>query len=118
MTAYELVIKLGRPLDVDVSTSPGKGYFSEGVREIRVPFLDRESAESAQRELQISVRPVHDAGGEDYRPVVQGEVIRSVVEPAESQLRKMARVIHGGELLGAGHSADEVKEILGGDDGN
>jgi hypothetical protein len=51
-----------------------------GVREITVPFADRESAEAAREEVTVSVRPVHDAGGEDYRRVVPGEVVR---EPAE-----------------------------------
>ena len=80
MTAHELVIRLGRPFDIDTNW----GAFLADVREIRVGFLDRESAEAAQREITVHVRPVHDAGGEDYRPVVAGEVIRPAaeIEPA------------------------------------
>ena len=76
MTAHEVVIRFGRPFDV---STPG-GAFLADVREITVPFADKESAEAAQREITVSVRPVHDAGGEDYRRVVPGEVVR---EPAE-----------------------------------
>lgn len=75
MTEHQIVIRFGRPFDLQLRTS-----VLAGVREITVPFADRESAESAQREITVSVRPVHDAGGEDYRPVVPGEVIR---EPAD-----------------------------------
>jgi len=72
---HEVVIRFGRPFDLQLRSS-----VLAGVREITVPFADRDSAEAAQREITVSVRPVHDAGGEDYRPVVPGEVIR---EPAE-----------------------------------
>jgi hypothetical protein len=75
LTAHELVIRFGRSFDIRT----GRGAFLADVREITVPFADRESAESAQREITVCVRPVHDAGGEDYRPVVAGEVI---TEPA------------------------------------
>jgi hypothetical protein len=75
------VIRFGRPFDVG---TPG-GAFLADVREITVPFADRESAEAAQREITVSVRPVHDAGGEDYRPVIAGEVVR---EPAEIESRE------------------------------
>jgi hypothetical protein len=68
---HELVIRFGRPFDV---TMPGKNFLAS-VCEVTVPFLDRDSAEAAQREITVSVRPVHDAGGEDYRPVIAGEVI-------------------------------------------
>lgn len=81
MTAHELVIRLGRPFDIQA----GDGAFLAGVREITVPFGDRESAESAQREITVHVRPVHDAGGEDYHPVVAGEV---VTEPAAIEAGK------------------------------
>ena len=67
-----MVIRFGRPFDV---STPG-GAFLADVREITVPFADRDSAEAAQREITVCVRPVHDAGGEDYRPVIAGEVIR------------------------------------------
>ena len=73
---YEVVIRLGRPFDLQGDG----GWFLAGVREITVPFADRESAEAAQREITVHVRPVHDAGGEDYRPVVAGEVIRPAAE--------------------------------------
>ena len=76
MTAHEVVIRFGRPFDI----STDQCAFLADVREITVPFADRESAEGAQREITVHVRPVHDAGGEDYRPVVPGEVVR---EPAE-----------------------------------
>lgn len=76
MTAHELVIRLGRPFDLQGDG----GQFLAGVREITVPFGNRESAEAARREISVSVRPVHDAGGEDYRLVVPGEVVR---QPAE-----------------------------------
>ena len=71
MTAHELVIRFGRSFDIRTP----RGAFLADVREVTVPFADRESAEAAQREITVSVRPVHDAGGEDYRPVVAGEVI-------------------------------------------
>ena len=71
MTPHEIVIRFGRPFDVHTQW----GAFLVDVREIRVPFADRESAEAAQREITVTVRPVHDAGGEDYRPVVPGEAI-------------------------------------------
>ena len=73
---HELVIRFGRPFDIRTPD----GAFLANVREVMVPFADRESAEAAQREITVCVRPVHDAGNEDYRPVVPGEVIR---EPAE-----------------------------------
>lgn len=69
MTAHEVVIRLGRPFDVQVN---GRS----GVREITVPFASRESAEGALSEMQVFIRPVHDVGGENYRPVVAGEVLR------------------------------------------
>ena len=75
MTAHEVVIRFGHPFDIRT----GRGAFLADVREITVPFADRESAEAAQREIIVHVRPVHDAGGEDYRRVVPGEVVR---EPA------------------------------------
>lgn len=73
---HEVVIRLGRPFDIHTNW----GAFLADVREITVPFADRESAEAAQREITVSVRPVHDAGGEDYRPVVRGEVVRQAAE--------------------------------------
>jgi hypothetical protein len=74
VTAHEVVITLGRPFDITANT-----FSVYDVREVRVPFADQQSAEAAAAEIVVSVRPVHDAGGEDYRPVVLGEVVR---EPA------------------------------------
>jgi hypothetical protein len=71
VTAHEIVIRLGRPFDLNTNW----GAFVASVREVRIPFGDRESAEAAQRDITVSVRPVRDAGAEDYRPVVAGEVI-------------------------------------------
>jgi hypothetical protein len=82
VTEHEVVVRFGRPFDVrarDLTVGTGGDTFRT-VREITVPFADRESAEAAQREINVHVRPVHDAGGEDYRPVVPGEVVR---EPAD-----------------------------------
>ena len=64
MTAHEIVIRFGRRFDIRTSS----GAYLAGISEITVPFADRESAEAAQREITVHVRPVHDAGGEDYRP--------------------------------------------------
>jgi hypothetical protein len=74
-SSHEIVIRLGRRFDIRTSS----GAYLAGISEITIPFTDRESAEAAQREISVSVRPVHDAGGEDYRRVVPGEVVR---EPA------------------------------------
>lgn len=82
MTSHELVIRLGRPRDLQFrGTRAGASpAFSSDVTEVTIPFTDRESAEAALREVTLSVRPVHDAGGEDYRPVVAGEVVPGDVE--------------------------------------
>ena len=72
---HEIVIRLGRPFDVQVD-----GAWIYGITEITVPFGDAGSAMQAEEELSVFVRPVHDAGGEDYRPVVAGEVIRGAAE--------------------------------------
>ena len=71
-----VVIRFGRSFDVH----PWRPRSSLTIREITVPFADRESAEGAQREITVHVRPVHDAGGEDYRRVMPGEVIRVAAE--------------------------------------
>lgn len=73
MTSHELVIRLGRPFDVQTD----RGFFVTDVREITVPFANRQSAEAALREVTVSVRAVHDAGAEDYRTVVAGEVVQT-----------------------------------------
>jgi hypothetical protein len=76
LTAHEIVIRLGRPFDVQFRGEHGGVPFAfSTTSEITVPFADRESAEAAQRDITVSVRPVRDAGGEDYRPVVSGEVL-------------------------------------------
>jgi hypothetical protein len=75
MPPHEIVIRLARPFDLRAG-----GTWVTGCMEITVPFGDRESAEAAQREINVSVRPVHDAGSEDYHPVVAGEVIRQAAE--------------------------------------
>jgi hypothetical protein len=79
LAAHEVVIRFGRPHDVQIGTR-----FTEDVREVTVPFADRQSAEAAQRDITVFVRPVHDAGGEDYRPVVAGEVVRNELPAAAS----------------------------------
>lgn len=81
MTAHEVVIRLGRPFDIRTNG----GAFLAGVWEITVPFDDEDSAEDALLDVRVTVRRVHDAGGEDYRPVVAGEVMpdefdRAIVE--------------------------------------
>jgi len=88
VTGHEVVIRFGHCFDVligDEYPSPprkwaGKEDGFNSVTEIRVPFANRESAEAAQREITVCVRPVRNTGGEDYRPVVPGVVVR---EPAE-----------------------------------
>ena len=71
MNSWQIVIELGRKFDVEVN-----GDYHTITPVITIPFGDRESAEGAQRDIHVWVREVHDAGGEDYRPVVPGEVIR------------------------------------------
>lgn len=74
MTVFEVVIRLGRAFDIQT----GNGSFVAGVREITIAFPGgREFAEAALGEVQMSVRQVRDAGGEDYRPVVAGEVVQA-----------------------------------------
>lgn len=72
MTAHEVVIRLGHPFDIKVNGQP----WAVDVREVTIPFDNQAAAEAAAREITVSVREVHDAGGEDYRPVVAGEVVR------------------------------------------
>jgi hypothetical protein len=69
--SHEVVIRFGRPFDIRI-----RGEFRD-TTEITIPFDNRESALAASLEVTITVRPVHDAGGEDYRPVVAGEVVRT-----------------------------------------
>lgn len=88
MTSHEIVIRLGRPFDVliedEFKTLPrlwiGEEDGFQKVTEIRIPFADQASAEAALAEVSLSVRAVHDAGGEDYRPVVAGEIMRGELE--------------------------------------
>jgi len=79
VTAHEIVVRLGRPFDIKLQGVP---FAFVSTREIAIPFADLESAEAALREVGMFVRPVHDAGGEDYRPVVAGEVIPADPRPA------------------------------------
>lgn len=67
--SHEIVIRFGHPFDIRI-----RGEFRD-TTEVTIPFNDRGSAEAALREVTLSVRAVNDAGGEDYRPVVAGEVI-------------------------------------------
>ncbi|HEX3388842.1 MAG TPA: hypothetical protein VHT94_07375 [Streptosporangiaceae bacterium] len=83
MNQHEVARRFGRPLSARISPEvPGTppGYFVT-VSEVRIPFADQANAESAMTDIDIRVRPVHDAGGEDYRPVIRGEVCR--VNPGE-----------------------------------
>lgn len=80
---HEVVIRFGRPFAVAI-----RGEFRD-TTEITIPFADRESAFAAHREVTVTVRPVHDAGGEDYRPVVAGEVVTADPRPA-SMLRPVS----------------------------
>ena len=72
-SSHEIVIRFGRSFDIRTTG----GAFLADVQVITVPFADRETAEGAQREITVHVRPVRNAGGEDYRPVIRGEVITS-----------------------------------------
>jgi len=85
VTAFEVVIRLGRPFSVRLD---GRDRFVS-ARELTVPFANREAAEGALREVQTSVRQVHDAGGEDYRVVVPGDV----VESGETVVVRVERVV-------------------------
>lgn len=81
--SWQVVIALGRPFDVqvhDTNTSRDLARRYASTREITIPFDDRESAEGAQRDIRVWVREVHDAGGEDYRPVVPGVVVGDASE--------------------------------------
>jgi hypothetical protein len=69
VTAHEVVIRFSRPFSIAI-----RGEFRSAT-EVTIPFTDRGSALAASLEVTVTVRPVHDAGGEDYRPVVAGEVI-------------------------------------------
>jgi hypothetical protein len=85
VTPHEIVIRLGRAFDVliddEFKTPPrlwtGEEDRFQKVTEIRIPFADQASAGAALREVSLSVRAVHDTGGEDYRPVVAGEVVQT-----------------------------------------
>jgi hypothetical protein len=72
VTAFEVVIRLGRAFSVRLD---GRDRFVTADEFVTVPFANREAAEAALRDVQMSVRQVHDAGGEDYRPVVAGLVL-------------------------------------------
>jgi len=74
VTAHEIVIRFGRPFDIRI-----RGEFRDATA-VTIPFADQQSAEAALREVTLSVREVHDAGAEDYRPVVAGEVVPTETE--------------------------------------
>jgi hypothetical protein len=94
VTSHEVVIRFGRSFDIRI-----RGEFRD-TTEITIPFADQESADAALAEVSLSVRAVHDAGGEDYRPVVAGEVVG---DPAVPELPEndpetdalMVRLFHG-----------------------
>lgn len=64
MPAHEVVIRFGAPSDAHMH-----GGFHPAVEQITIPFADRESAEAAQRDITVYVRPVRDGEG---RPEVNG----------------------------------------------
>lgn len=76
--SWQVVVEFGRDFDIEIigRHKSGPPQYVRSPEGIAIPFNDRESAEAAQREIRVYVRPVHDAGGEDYRPVVPGEVVR------------------------------------------
>lgn len=80
MTAHEVVIRLGRPFDIQARGEYQRPPVVTSTREITIPFADAASAEAALREITLAVRRVNDAGGEDYRPVVAGEIMRGELE--------------------------------------
>lgn len=86
MTPHEIVIRFARPFDIRT----GNGAFMASISEITVPFADWQSAEAALREVTLSVRAVHDTGGEDYRPVIAGEVVPQAALTRPDALRKSA----------------------------
>ena len=109
MTAHEVVIRFGRPFSIAI-----RGDFRDAT-EITIPFTDRESAFAAHRDITITVRPVHDAGGEDYRPVVAGEVVPDDFEATlrEHHARMRASVIAPGPDLGdvRGDLARDMRDL-------
>jgi len=114
VTAHEVVIRFGHPFDVQLrGTHSGVPFAFTTTAEITVPFSDRDSAEAAQREITVHVRPVHDAGGEDYRPVVPGEVIREPAEIGQHQPITAERLLNEPGLIQ--EIADPaIREMLGG----
>jgi len=71
---HEVVIRFGRRFDIRP-----RGEFRDAT-EITIPFADQQSAEAALREVEVFVRALRDTGGEDYRPVVAGEVVETETE--------------------------------------
>jgi hypothetical protein len=105
VTPHEIVIRLGRAFDVliddEFKTPPrlwtGEEDRFQKVTEIRIPFADQASAEAALREVTMSVRAVVDTGGEDYRPVVAGEVVvPAEIAPAPSAWRPVMKCLNCG----------------------
>lgn len=87
MTAHEIVIRLGRPFDVQGDS----GQFLAGVREIRIPFADRESAEAVPPDCPHTATPQIDRDDLDMCPcghrhvkiAVWGSGIRQAAEIEE-----------------------------------
>lgn len=78
MTApHEVVIRFGRLFDIRTSA----GAYLVGISEVTVPFDNRQVAEEALAAITVTVRQVNDAGGEDYRQVIPGEVVTGLPFP-------------------------------------
>jgi hypothetical protein len=109
MAAHEVVIRFGRPFDIRT-----RGEFRD-TTEVTIPFTDRGSALAASLEVTVSVRPVHDAGGEDCRPVVAGEVVPDDFEATlrEHHARMRAAIIAPKADLGDGRGdlARDMREL-------
>lgn len=75
MNSWQIVITLSRPFDVEIN-----GKYLSGVRTVKIPFATILEADDALTQMVTEVREVHDAGGEDYRPVVPGVVLGSASE--------------------------------------
>lgn len=112
--SHEIVIRLGRPFDVQLrGEHSGVPFAFTSTREITIPFADAASAEAALREITLSVRRVNDAGGENYRPVVAGEVLPDEFEQAVAdQTARMRRSIIAPKAdLGDGGRRDLARDM-------
>jgi len=61
--------------------------------------------------LETFVRAVHDAGGEDYRPVVAGEVLPQAALTRPDALRESAREAHAKGRITSADLADRLSRI-------